>query len=99
MPVHFELRHNGALQSLSHCCCCCCCRCWCCRLLCCRWFFQQLILAVDYCHSKGVANRDIKLENTLLAVRHRIRCWYCCMSDKMPCDGRMIRPDESRMKV
>lgn len=31
-----------------------------------RWFFQQLILGVDYCHKKGVANRDIKLENTLL---------------------------------
>ena len=40
-----------------------------CLWLCtCRWFFQQLILAVDYCHKKGVANRDIKLENTLLAV-------------------------------
>lgn len=33
-----------------------------------RWFFQQLILAVDYCHRKGVANRDIKLENTLLQI-------------------------------
>lgn len=33
-----------------------------------RWFFQQLVLAVDYCHKKGVANRDIKLENTLLAM-------------------------------
>lgn len=31
-----------------------------------RWFFQQLAIAVDYCHRKGVANRDIKLENTLL---------------------------------
>ena len=31
-----------------------------------RWFFQQLICAVDYCHKMGVANRDIKLENTLL---------------------------------
>eukprot|EP00198_Chlamydomonas_reinhardtii_P010066 XP_001699403.1 ser/thr kinase [Chlamydomonas reinhardtii] len=31
-----------------------------------RWFFQQLILAVDYCHKRGVANRDIKLENLLL---------------------------------
>jgi serine/threonine protein kinase len=40
---------------------------------CLRWFFQQLILAVDYCHKKGVANRDIKLENTLLAVRRRLR--------------------------
>lgn len=33
-----------------------------------RWFFQQLAVAVDYCHKKGVANRDIKLENTLLHV-------------------------------
>jgi serine/threonine protein kinase len=33
-----------------------------------RWFFQQLTLAVDYCHRKGVANRDIKLENTLMHV-------------------------------
>lgn len=33
-----------------------------------RWFFQQLILAVDYTHKRGVANRDIKLENLLLHV-------------------------------
>ena len=32
-----------------------------------RWFFQQLMLAVDFCHRMGVVNRDIKLENTLLA--------------------------------
>lgn len=31
-----------------------------------RWFFQQLIVAVDYIHRVGVASRDIKLENTLL---------------------------------
>ena len=31
-----------------------------------RWFFQQLIVAVDYIHGMGVASRDIKLENTLL---------------------------------
>ncbi|KAL4521907.1 hypothetical protein Ndes2437B_g07672 [Nannochloris sp. 'desiccata'] len=31
-----------------------------------RWFFQQLIVATDYIHRMGVANRDIKLENTLL---------------------------------
>ena len=31
-----------------------------------RWFFQQLIIAIDYTHRRGVANRDIKLENTLL---------------------------------
>ena len=31
-----------------------------------RWFFQQLIIGVDYCHKRGIANRDIKLENMLL---------------------------------
>ncbi|KAL6778756.1 hypothetical protein ACKKBG_A04765 [Auxenochlorella protothecoides x Auxenochlorella symbiontica] len=31
-----------------------------------RWFFQQLIVGIDYCHRMGVASRDIKLENTLL---------------------------------
>ena len=31
-----------------------------------RWFFQQLIVATDFIHQIGLANRDIKLENTLL---------------------------------
>jgi serine/threonine-protein kinase SRK2 len=31
-----------------------------------RWLFQQLILGLEYCHSRGVANRDLKLENLLL---------------------------------
>ncbi|KAL4418722.1 hypothetical protein ABPG77_008593 [Micractinium sp. CCAP 211/92] len=31
-----------------------------------RWFFQQLIIAVDYCHRMGVTSRDIKMENALL---------------------------------
>ncbi|KAK9821180.1 hypothetical protein WJX74_005516 [Apatococcus lobatus] len=31
-----------------------------------RWFFQQLIIGLDYCHKMGVVNRDIKLENCLL---------------------------------
>jgi len=31
-----------------------------------HWFFSQLVMAVDYCHQRGVANRDIKLDNTLL---------------------------------
>ncbi|KIY99114.1 kinase [Monoraphidium neglectum] len=45
-----------------------------------RWCFQQLVLGVDYCHKKarrsarracfGVANRDLKLENTLLDWPH-----------------------------
>lgn len=31
-----------------------------------RWFFQQIVIAIDYCHKLGVCSRDIKLENTLL---------------------------------
>ncbi|GFH19807.1 protein kinase domain-containing protein [Haematococcus lacustris] len=31
-----------------------------------RWFIQQLVLSLDYMHRKGIANRDIKLENCLL---------------------------------
>lgn len=34
-----------------------------------RWFFQQLVLGMDYCHRKGVMSRDIKLENTLLVLQ------------------------------
>ncbi|CAK0785491.1 hypothetical protein CVIRNUC_008700 [Coccomyxa viridis] len=30
-----------------------------------RFFFQQIIVAIDYCHKMKVSNRDIKLENTL----------------------------------
>lgn len=33
-----------------------------------RWFFQQLIVALDYIHLMGVAMRDIKLSNILLDV-------------------------------
>jgi serine/threonine protein kinase len=35
-----------------------------------RFIFQQLILALDYCHRKGKVSRDVKLANTLL-VRGR----------------------------
>lgn len=31
-----------------------------------RKYFQQLIAAVDYCHSRGVSHRDLKPENLLL---------------------------------
>jgi len=34
---------------------------------CTRWLFQQLVMAMDYCHKMGLSNRDIKLENLLLS--------------------------------
>eukprot|EP00878_Enallax_costatus_P041560 GHUV01048370.1.p1 GENE.GHUV01048370.1~~GHUV01048370.1.p1 ORF type:complete len:172 (+),score=39.24 GHUV01048370.1:477-992(+) len=41
-----------------------------------RWYFQQLTCALDYCHKKGVANRDIKLDNLLIdkSVYGRPQC-------------------------
>ena len=46
-----------------------------------RWLFQQLIIAVDYCHKLGIANRDIKVplpthpraKSRCLGSRHRGR--------------------------
>jgi len=31
-----------------------------------RHYFQQLILGIEHCHSKGVCHRDLKPENLLL---------------------------------
>ncbi|GBF97768.1 sulfur stress regulator [Raphidocelis subcapitata] len=33
-----------------------------------RFLFQQLVLALDFCHRKGKVSRDVKLANTLLAL-------------------------------
>ena len=38
-----------------------------------RWLFQQLIIAVDYCHRLGIANRDIK-----------VRIPICCCTAALP---------------
>ncbi|XP_066385199.1 CBL-interacting protein kinase 3-like [Miscanthus floridulus] len=38
-----------------------------------RRYFQQLINAVDYCHSRGVYHRDLKLENLLLDVAGNLK--------------------------
>lgn len=33
-----------------------------------RWLFQQLVIGLSYTHHRGVANRDLKLENMLLCT-------------------------------
>ncbi|KAG6417146.1 hypothetical protein SASPL_119297 [Salvia splendens] len=38
-----------------------------------RSYFQQLIAAVDFCHSRGVFHRDIKPENLLLGANGRLK--------------------------
>ncbi|CAH9094412.1 unnamed protein product [Cuscuta epithymum] len=38
-----------------------------------RKYFQQLINAVDYCHSRGVFHRDLKPENLLLDARGNLK--------------------------
>ena len=36
-------------------------------------YFQQLISAVDYCHSRGVCHRDLKPENLLLDENENLK--------------------------
>lgn len=31
-----------------------------------RFFFSQVVSAVDFCHTRGVVHRDLKLDNVLL---------------------------------
>ena len=31
-----------------------------------RYYFRQIVNAVQYCHSKGVVHRDIKLDNVII---------------------------------
>jgi serine/threonine protein kinase len=46
-----------------------------------RCLFQQLIVAVDYCHKLGIANRDIKVCQTsfIRSWALRLRLWKDCL--------------------
>lgn len=55
-----------------------------------RFYFQQLIFAIRYCHHMGVANRDIKLENTLLDTENKLL--------KL-CDFGLSKEDKSKCKT
>ncbi|XP_066398351.1 CBL-interacting protein kinase 31-like isoform X3 [Miscanthus floridulus] len=55
-----------------------------------RTYFQQLINAVDYCHSRGVYHRDLKLENLLLDVAGNLKIsdfGLSALSDQVKNDG------------
>ena len=43
-----------------------------------RWIFQQLIVAVDYCHRLGIANRDIKVRYLHAATRRTCVLLLAC---------------------
>lgn len=51
-----------------------------------RSIFQQLILAIDYLHSRKVSHRDLKLENILIDEHDRIKVADFGLSSFMP-DG------------
>jgi hypothetical protein len=66
-----------------------------------RWFFQQLIIGLDYCHRRGVVNRDIKLENTLLqvrAARHAVHTTGCATRG-VHAGGACLHSISSRLAV
>lgn len=56
-----------------------------------RWFFQQLMIGVEYCHKRGVANRDIKLENTLLQVQHILTTACNCLQGTLFVNAAAVR--------
>ncbi|XP_015695094.1 CBL-interacting protein kinase 3 isoform X1 [Oryza brachyantha] len=55
-----------------------------------RRYFQQLINAVDYCHSRGVYHRDLKLENLLLDTAGNLKVsdfGLSAISEQVKADG------------
>ncbi|CAI9761905.1 unnamed protein product [Fraxinus pennsylvanica] len=55
-----------------------------------RKYFQQLISAVDYCHSRGVYHRDLKPENLLLDENWELKITdfgLSAVSDQIQPDG------------
>ncbi|CAM0907552.1 unnamed protein product [Alopecurus aequalis] len=55
-----------------------------------RKYFQQLINAVDYCHSRGVYHRDLKIENLLLDTAGNLKVsdfGLSAISEQVKADG------------
>ena len=47
-----------------------------------RVLFQQLISAIDYCHSHGIAHRDLKPENILMDNNNNVKFYLVILPIK-----------------
>ncbi|KEG09843.1 putative protein kinase [Trypanosoma grayi] len=52
-----------------------------------RRYFQQLMSAIDHCHSNGVAHRDLKAENLLLGKNNKLLVCDFGFSSKLHMEG------------
>lgn len=60
-----------------------------------RKYFQQLISAVDFCHSRGVTHRDLKPENLLLDQNEDLKVsdfGLSALPDQRRADGMLLTP-------
>ncbi|KAK7325296.1 hypothetical protein VNO77_29456 [Canavalia gladiata] len=60
-----------------------------------RKYFQQLISAVDFCHSRGVTHRDLKPENLLLDENEDLKVTdfgLSALPDQRRSDGMLLTP-------
>jgi len=60
-----------------------------------RKYFQQLISAVDYCHSRGVTHRDLKPENLLLDQNEDLKVsdfGLSALPEQRRADGMLVTP-------
>ncbi|KAG5008764.1 hypothetical protein AAZX31_07G022200 [Glycine max] len=60
-----------------------------------RKYFQQLISAVDFCHSRGVTHRDLKPENLLLDQNEDLKVsdfGLSTLPEQRRADGMLVTP-------
>ncbi|XP_061360341.1 CBL-interacting serine/threonine-protein kinase 5-like [Gastrolobium bilobum] len=60
-----------------------------------RKYFQQLISAVDFCHSRGVTHRDLKPENLLLDENEDLKVsdfGLSALPEQRRADGMLVTP-------